>query len=128
MSNYQILNWKKLKTSVKNKTGTTLRTSFKMFNGKDLPHEWLLTMRWKTKLRNAFNNNLSTDLKLSKAQISKIIQSGGFLGSLLSKLAGPLIKVAIPLAKNVLAPSGITAAASAIDAGIQKRKMVPEQL
>ena len=99
-----------------------------MFNGKDLPHEWLLTMRWKTKLRNAFNNNLSTDLKLSKAQISKIIQSGGFLGSLLSTLAGPLIKVAIPLAKNVLAPSGITAAASAIDAGIQKRKMVPEQL
>ena len=128
MSNYQILNWKKLKTSVKNKTGTTLRISFKMFNGKNLPHEWLLTMRWKTKLRNAFNNNLSTDLKLSKAQISKIIQSGGFLGSLLSTLAGPLIKVAIPLAKNVLAPSGITAAASAIDAGIQKRKMVPEQL
>ena len=57
---------------------------------------------------------------LSKAQISKIIQSGGFLGSLLSKLAGTLMKVAIPLAKNVLAPLGITAAASAIDAGIQK--------
>ena len=53
---------------------------------------------------------MSTDLKLSKAQISKIIQSGRFLGSLLSKLAGPLIKVAIPLAKNVLAPLGITAA------------------
>ena len=64
---------------------------------------------------------MSTDLKLSKAQISKIIQSGGFLGSLLSKLAGPLMKVAIPLAKNVLAPLGITAAASAIDAGIQKK-------
>ena len=63
---------------------------------------------------------MSTDLNLSKAQISKIIQSGGFLGSLLSKLAGPLMKVAIPLAKNVLAPLGITAAASAIDAGIQK--------
>ena len=68
-----------------------------------------------------FNNNLSTDLKLSKTQISRIIQSGGFLGSLLSKLAGPLMKVAIPLAKNVLAPLGITAAASAIDAGIQKK-------
>ena len=54
---------------------------------------------------------MSTDLKLSKAQISKIIQSGGFLGSLLSKLAGPLMKVAIPLAKNVLALLGITAAA-----------------
>ena len=64
---------------------------------------------------------MSTDLKLPKAQISKIIQSGGFLGSLLSKLADPLMKVAIPLAKNVLAPLGITAAASAIDAGIQKK-------
>ena len=63
---------------------------------------------------------MSTDLKLSKVQISKIIQSGGFLGSLLSTLAGPLMKVAILLGKNVLAPSGITAAASAIDAGIQK--------
>ena len=86
-----------------------------MFNGNDLPHELLLTTRQKTKLRNAFNNNLSTDLKLSKAQFFKIIQSGGFLGSLLCKLAGPLMKVAIPLAKNVLAPLGITAAASAID-------------
>ena len=112
---------KKLKTAVKDKTGTTLKISLKMFNGKDLPHELLLTTRQKAKLRNAFNNNMSTDLKLSKAQISKIIQSGGFLGSLLSKLAGPLIKVAIPLAKNVLAPLGITAAASAIDAGIQKK-------
>ena len=56
--------------------------------------------------------------KLSRAQISKINQSGGFLGQLLSKLAGPLTKVAIPLSKNLLAPLGITAAASAIDAGI----------
>ena len=107
---------KKLKTAVKDKTGTTLRMSFKMFNGNDIPHELLLTTRQKTKLRNAFNNNMSTDLKLSKAQISKIIQSGGFLGSLLSKLAGPLMKVATPLA-----PLGITAAASAIDPGIQKK-------
>ena len=61
---------------------------------------------------------MSTDLKLSKAQISKIIQSGGLLGSLLSKLAGPSMKVAIPLAKNVLT---LTAAISAIDAGIQKK-------
>ena len=94
---------KELKTSVKDKTGTTLGMSLK------------------TKLRNAFNNNMSTNLKLSKAQISKLIQSGGFLGSLLSKLAGPLIKVAIPLAKNILAILGITAAAAAIDAGIQKK-------
>ena len=95
--------------------------SLKMFDRNYLPQELLLTTRQKTKLRNAFNNNMSTDLTLSKAQISKIIQSGGFLGSLLSKLAGPLMKVAIPLAKNVLAPLGITAAASAIDAGIQKK-------
>ena len=111
---------KKLKTAVKNKLETTLRMSFKKFNGKDLPHELLLTTRQKTELRNAFNNNISTDLKLSKAQIFKIIQSGGFLGSLLSKLAGPLRKVSIPLAKNVLTPSGITAAAPATDAGIKK--------
>ena len=91
-----------------------------MFYGKYLPHELLLTTRQKTKLRNAFNNNMSTDLKLSKAQISKIVQSGGFLGSLLSKLAGSLIKLAFPSAKNILAPLGITATASAIDAGNQK--------
>ena len=113
---------KKLETAVKNKVGTTLRMSLKMFDGNNLPHELLLATRQKTKLRNAFNNNVSTELKLSKAQISKIIQSGRFLGSLLSKLAGPLMKVAVPLAKNILAPLGITAAASAVDAGIQKRK------
>ena len=92
-----------------------------MFDKNNLPHELLLTTRQKTKLRNAFNNNMSADIKLSKAQISKIIQSGGFLGVLLSKLAGPLMKVAVPLAKNILAPLGITAAASAIDTGIQKK-------
>ena len=118
---------KKLKDAVKDSTGTTLRINFKMFDGNDLPHELLLTARQKTKLRNAFNNNMSTDIKLSKAQITKIIQSGGFLGSLLSKLAGPLMKVAVPLAKNILAPLGITAAASAIDAGIKKKYMVLEQ-
>ena len=112
--------FKKLKNDVKNKTGTTLRISLKMFNGNNLPHELLLTARQKTKVRNAFNNNMSTDLKLSKAKISKIIQSGGFLGSLLSKIAGPLMKIAIPLAKNVLAALGITVAASTIDDGIQK--------
>ena len=64
---------------------------------------------------------MSTDINLSKTQISKIIKPGGFLGSLLRKLSGPLIKVAFLLAKNILAPLGITAAASAIDAGIQKK-------
>ena len=64
---------KKLKTTVKDKTGTTLIMILKMLDGNDLPHELLLTTRQKTKLRNAFNNNMSTDLKLSKDQISKII-------------------------------------------------------
>ena len=95
--------------------------NFKMLDGNDLPHELLSTARQKAKLRNAFNNNMSTNLKLFKSQISKIIQSGWFLGSLLSKLAGPLMKVAIPLAKNVLALLGLTAAPSAIDGGIQKK-------
>ena len=81
----------------------------------------LLTTRQNTKLRNAINNNLATDVKLSKAQIKKLIQSGGFLGKLLSKLAGPLMKVAMPLAKNVLAPLGLTAAISPIDGSIQKK-------
>ena len=101
-----------------------------MLNGNDLPHELLLT-RQRIKLRNAFNNNMPIDLKLSKAKLSKIIKSVGFLGSLWSKLAGPLMKLAIPLAKSILAPLGITAAASAIAAGIQQKKkkkyMVLEQ-
>ena len=111
---------KKLKTEVKNKTGTTLRMSLKMLYGNNLPLELLLTTRQNTKLRNAFENTMSTDIKLLKAQISKIIQLGGFLGSLLSKLTGPSMKVAVPLA--ILAPLGITAAATtAIDAGIQNK-------
>ena len=116
---------KKLKTAVKNKTGTTVRMSLKMFNGNDILHELLLTTRQKTKLKNSFNNNMSTDLKLSNVQISKIIQSGGFLGRLL----GPLLKTGLPLIKNVikpvtksvLIPLGLTAAASAADAGIHKK-------
>ena len=113
---------KKLKDAVKDNAGTTLRINFKMFDKNDSPHELLLTTRQKTKLRNASNNKTSADLKLSKTQIVKMIQSGGFLGSLLSKLAGLLMKIAIaiPFAKSVLAPLGITAATSALDAGIQK--------
>ena len=98
-----------------------LRLGIKNFNKDELPHELLLTTRQNTKLRNAINNNLATDIKLSKAQIKKLIQSGGFLDKLLSKLAGPLMKVAMPLAKNVLAPLGLTAAMSAIDGSIQKK-------
>ena len=81
----------------------------------------MLTTRQNTKLHNTINNNLATNIKLSKAQIKKLIQSGGFLGKLLSKLAGPLMKVAMPLAKNVLASLGLTAAMSAIDGSIQKK-------
>ena len=125
--NVKLLNGRlnKLKNAVNDKTGTTLRMSSKIFNGKDLPHELLLTIRQKTKLRNSFNNNMSTDLKLSEAQISKIIQSEGFLGRLLCPLlkAGlPLIKNVIkPLAKSFLIPLGLTAAASAADAGTHKK-------
>ena len=108
---------KKLKNAVKNKTGTTLRISLKIFNGNNLPHELLLTTRQK-KLRNAFENSMSADIMLSKAQVSKIIQSAG---SLLNKIAGPLMKECVPFTKNNLAPLAITAAASAIDARIQKK-------
>ena len=100
-----------------------------MFNGNNLPHELFLTTRQATKLRNVIENNMSTDIKLSVTQISKVIQSGGFLGSLLSKLAGPLMKVAVSLTKNILSSLGITAAASTTYAVIQikKKYMVLEQ-
>ena len=67
----------------------------RMFSAINLPHELLLTTRQTTKLRNAIENNMSTDIKLSKAQISKIVQSGRFLG----KLLGPLLKTGPPLKK-----------------------------
>ena len=110
----------KLKKAVKSNEGATLRLGIKNFNKDELPQELLLTTRKNTKLRNAINN-LATDIKLSKAQIEKLIKSGGFLGKLLSKLAVPLMKVALRLAKNVLAPLGLTAAMSAIDGSIQKK-------
>ena len=111
----------KLKKAVKSKEGATLRLGIKNFNKNELPHELLLTARQNTKLINAINNNSAIDIKLSKPQIKKLIQSGGFLGKLLSKLAGPLMKVASPLAKNVLAPLGLTVAMSVIDGSIQKK-------
>ena len=111
----------KLKKAVKSNEGATLRLGIRNFNKDERPHELLLTTRQNTKLRNALDNNSATDIKLSKAQIKKITQSGGFLGKLLSKLAGPLMKVALPLAKNVLAPLSLTAAMSAIDGSIQKK-------
>ena len=91
----------------------------RMFNGHNLPHELLFRTRQTTKLRNAIENNMSTDIKVPKAQISNIIQSGGFL---LLKIGLPSIENVIePLAKNILAPLGITAAAGAIDEAIQKK-------
>ena len=89
----------KIKSAVKNKQGITLRMNTRMFSANSLPHELLLITRQTNKLRNAIENNMSTDIKLSKAQISEIIQGGRFLNSLLSKIAGPLMKVAVPLAK-----------------------------
>ena len=111
----------KLKKVIKFNEGATLRLGIKNFNKDERLHELLLTTTQNTKLCNAINNNLATDIELSKAQIKKLIQSGGFLGKLLSKLAGPLMKVAMPLAKNVLAPLGLTAAMSATDGSIQKK-------
>ena len=74
-----------------------------MFSSDNLPHELLLTTRQTTKLRNAFENNMSTDIKLPKAQISKIVQSGGFLG----KRLVPLLKNGLPLLKSVIKPLGL---------------------
>ena len=95
----------------------------KMFNENNLPHELLLTTRQTTKLRNSIENNISTDVKLSKTQISKIIHSGRFLG----KLLGPLLKTRLPLLKSVIKPLGLlglTATSSAIDSGVQKKVYV----
>ena len=91
----------------------------------NFPHELLLTNRQVANIRKAFAKSTSTDIKLSKTQLSKMIQSGGFLG----KLLGPLLKTGLPLIKNVIKPLaksvlislGLTAAASSADAGIHKQ-------
>ena len=88
----------------------------------NFPHELLLINRQVANIRKAFANHSSIDIKLSKTQLS------GFLGNLLGKLAGPFMKVAMPLPKNVLAPLGLTAAISAIDGSIKKKRcLVQEQ-
>ena len=102
----------KLKTAVKDNEGTTLRLSNKNFNKSELPHELFLTTRQITKLRNKISNNMSTDIKSSIAQIRKTVQHGGFLGKLLGRFLPKLIKPAISLGKNVLAPLGLSAAMS----------------
>ena len=136
MTQYSSLNVKlsnlqlnKLKSSIKNEADVVLRISSNMVgNSNDhinFPHELLLTNRQVANIRKAFAKNTSTDIKLSKTQLSKMIPSGGFLGRLLGPLVKtglPLIKSEIkPLAKSVLIPLGLAAAASAADAGIHKK-------
>ena len=132
MTQYNSLNVKlsnsqlnKFKSAIKNETEVVLRLSSNMVGDDEtnFPHKLLLT----SCLRKVFANCLSTDIKLSKTQISKMIQSGGFLGRLLgplSKTGLPLItNVTKPLAKSVLIPLGLNAAASAADAGIHRIKI-----
>ena len=134
MTEYNSLNVKlsdsqlnKLKSAIKNETNVTLRISSNMVgNSNDnanFSHKLLLADRQVANIRKAFANHLSTDVKFSKTQLSKMMQSGGFLGNLLSKLAGPLMKVAMPVAKNVLAPLGLTATMSVIDGSIKKKML-----
>ena len=121
LSNSQL---NKLKSAIKKETEVVLRLPSNMIgdNETNFPHKLLLTNRLVANLREAFANYLLTDIKLSKAQLSKMIQSGGFLGRLL----GPLLKAGLlliknvikPLAKSVLIPLRLTAAASATDEGI----------
>ena len=117
----------KLKSAIKNKSEVVLRLSSNMIgdNETNFPHKLLLTNRQVGNLRKAFANYSSTGIKLSKTQLSKMIQSGGFLGRLLGPLLKtglPLIKNVIkPLAKSVLIPLGLTTAASAADAGTHKK-------
>ena len=110
MANYQEARVKltntqlnKLKSAAKNKARTILRLNKKNFEVEEFPHELFLTTRQTTKIRNAFANNMSTDIRLSKAQIPTIIQSGGSFGSLLGNLGKKsLINIAIPLARDNL--------------------------
>ena len=125
LSNSQL---NKLKSAIKDKTEVVLKLSNVIGNSDDqtnFPHELLLTNRQVANLRKAFANNSSIDIKLSKTQLSKMMQSGGFLGRILDPLLKtglPSIKNAIkPLAKNVLISLGLTAAASTADAGVHKK-------
>ena len=117
------------KSAIKNETEVALRLSSNMIgdNETNFPHKLWLINRQVSNLRKAFANHLSTDIKISITQLSKMIQSGGFLGRLL----GPLLKTGLPLisnvikplAKSVLIPLGLTGAASATDAGIHKKNL-----
>ena len=136
MSHYNRVNVKlsnsqlnKLKSAIKNENDVAIRLSPNMIGDSNdktnFSHELLLTYRQVSSIHEAFSNNSSVDIKFSKTQLSKMIQSGGFLG----KLLGPLLKTGLPLIQNVitplaksaLIPLGLTASASAADAGIHKK-------
>ena len=126
LSNSQL---NKLKSAIKNETETVLRLSPNMIGGSNdetnSPHKLLLTDRQVLSIRKSFTDNSPSNIKFSKTQLSKMIQSGGFLG----KLLGPLLKkgslliknVIKPLPKSILIPLGLTAGASAADVGIHKK-------
>ena len=119
----------KFKSAIKNETEVVLRMSSNMIgnNESNSPHQLSLTNSQVANIRKVFANNYSIDVKLSKTQLSKMMQSGGFLGRHL----GPLLKTGLPLVKNVikplstriLVPLGLTAAASVADAGIHKKNL-----
>ena len=136
MTQYNSLNVKlsnsqlnKFKSAIKNETEVVLRLSPNMIGDSNdktnFPHELLLTDRQVSSIRKAFSNNSLADIKFSKIQLLKMIESGGFLG----KLLGPLLKTGLPLiksvinqlVKSVLIPLGLAAVASAADAGIHKK-------
>ena len=109
MTQYNSLNVKlsnsqlnKLKSAIKNETEVVLRLSSNMIgnNETNFPHKLLLTDRQVSSLRKSFASHSSADIKLSKTQLSKMIQSGGFLGRLLD----PLLKTGLLLIKNVIKP------------------------
>ena len=123
LSNSQL---NKLKSAIKNETGLVLRLSSNMVGDDEtnFPHKSLLTNRQVENLHKAFANKSSTDIKLPKTQLSKMIQWGGFRGRHL----GPLLKTGLPLIKNIIKPLAksflislwITAAASLADVGIHE--------
>ena len=124
LSNSQL---NKSKSGTKYGTDVTLKISNDSNDNNNFPHKLLLTNTQVSKLRKAFANNSLANTKLSKTQLNKIGQSGGFLG----KRLGPLLKTGLPLIKNVLKPLantvliplGLTTAASATDAAIHKKML-----
>ena len=123
MAQYNTLNIKlsnsqlnKLNSAIKNKTEVVLRLSLTMIGNSDdkinFPYELLLTKRQVANLHKAFANNSSTDIKLPKTQLSKMIQPGGFLGPLLKRGLPLMENVIKPLAKSVLIPLGLTGSSS----------------